>query len=305
MTNIIQYMNYRKMMYYNGEEIVIIDDIPIQDYSNSSNTPSNPSPPETTNHTDYYIKGAFSGMFGILLSHPIDTIKTHIQTGKPLSTFKFNITNLYKGLSAPLFGVGIEKAIVFGTYNYFQKQTASKLGSASIPVSGAIAGLTAALVVSPYERLKILKQNSQKIMFSDLSPSFMFKGLSATFTREVPGFAIYFSVYEALKYNTFTKYNCDITYLHSFLYGGLSGITAWLFIYPQDRIKTILQANANSDGRFSNVMREIYAKGGIKHFYSGFSWAVMRAMLLHSGTFCMMEVLTSGVLNMDMLFTDL
>ena len=142
-------------------------------------------------------------------------------------------------------------------------------------------------------------------MFRDLSPRFMFRGLSATFTREVPGFAIYFSVYEALKYNTFTKYARDITYLHSFLYGGLSGITAWLFIYPQDRIKTILQANANSDGRFSNVMREIYAKGGIKHFYTGFSWAVVRAMLLHSGTFCMMEVLTSGVLDMDMLFSDL
>jgi hypothetical protein len=43
----------------------------------------------------------------------------------------------------------------------------------------------------------------------------------------------------------------------------------------------------------------IYAKGGIKHFYKGFSWAVARAMLLYSGTFCMMEILTNGALDLD------
>jgi solute carrier family 25 carnitine/acylcarnitine transporter 20/29 len=310
--NAIQYMNFRKSIYYNGEDFFIVNDKPILEYSSNSSGKS-PKPPNnnnnnnTNNHNnlDYYIKGAFSGMFGILLSHPIDTIKTHIQTGNPLSTFKFNIRNLYKGITAPLLGVGFEKALVFGTYNYFQKNTKSLIGNASIPVSGAIAGLTASVVVSPYERFKIMKQNSQKVAMKDISPGFLFKGLSATFTREVPGFAIYFSVYEALKYNTFTKYNRDISYLHSFLYGGLSGITAWVFIYPQDRIKTILQSNSSGKISFTSVMREIYAKGGVKHFYSGFSWAVARAMLLHSGTFCMMEVLVSGILDMDMLFADL
>ena len=305
----IQYMSFRKTMYYNGEDFFIVNDKPIiHNSNNSSNNSSGKSTdnPKSENHLDYYIKGAFSGMFGILLSHPIDTIKTHIQTGYPLSTFKFNIRNLYKGITAPLLGVGFEKALVFGTYNYFQKNTKSLIGNASIPVSGAIAGLTASVVVSPYERFKIMKQNSQKVSMKDISPGFLFKGLNATFTREVPGFAIYFSVYEALKYNTFTKYNRDISYLHSFLYGGLSGITAWIFIYPQDRIKTILQANTGTTGTktFNSVMREIYAKGGPKHFYSGFNWAVARAMLLHSGTFCMMEVLSSGILDMDMLFAN-
>lgn len=257
-------------------------------------------------HLDYYMKGAVSGMFGILLSHPVDTIKTHIQTGNTFNTFKFNIRNLYKGLTAPLLGVGIEKAIVFGTYNYCYKQS-QNLGLniySTIPISGAIAGLSASVVVTPYERLKILKQSSQKVGKKDLSPRFLFKGLSATFTREVPGFAIYFSVYEALKYNTFTKYGNDIGYLHSFVYGGLSGTMAWIFIYPQDRIKTILQsecagAGTGTDNGFVKVMNEIYAKGGIKYFYSGFKWAVCRAMLLHSGTFCMMEILTNGQLDLD------
>ena len=253
------------------------------------------------NTYNYYLNGALSGMFGIVLSHPIDTCKTHIQTGNKIVSLPINVRSLYKGISAPLLGVGFEKALVFGTYNYFLKQFKNTniidIGVNAIPISGAIAGLTASIVVTPYERFKILKQNSQKVLLTDLSPRFLFKGLSATFTREVPGFAIYFSVYESLKYHTFTKYNTNIDYFSAFAYGGLSGITAWIFIYPQDRIKTILQSSLQSNSvkriGFTSVMREIYAKGGIKHFYSGFSWAVGRAMLLHSGTFCMMEILSN------------
>ena len=36
---------------------------------------------------------------------------------------------------------------------------------------------------------------------------------------------------------------------------------------------------------------DMHNRGCFKHLYSGFSWAVARAMLLHSGTFCMMEFL--------------
>jgi hypothetical protein len=251
-----------------------------------SNPTSNPSSnsDDSKNYFKYYIKGAISGMTGIILSHPIDTIKTHIQTGHPLRTFQPGMRAFYRGLLAPLFGVGVEKAIVFGTYNYALQKTDN------IPLSGAIAGLSASLVVSPYERFKILKQNSTTYSRKDISIEFLFRGLSATFTRETPGFAIYFSVYEGLKYHTFTKHGQEIEYINSFLYGGIAGCTAWIFIYPQDRIKTILQSTNTKNG-FSGVMKDIYIKGGLRHFYSGFSWAVARAMLLHSGTFCMMEIL--------------
>lgn len=269
----------------------------------------------------YYMKGAFSGMFGILLSHPVDTIKTHIQMNT-LSTIKPTISNLYKGLRSPLIGVGIEKAIVFGTYNYCMNKLQVKTNTqinliikqqsqidyinyrnnrTNIAFSGAVAGLSASLVVTPYERLKILKQMSESVKLVDLNMRFLFKGLSATFTREVPGFAIYFSVYEYFKAESKVINNRNITYLESFIFGGLSGITAWIFIYPQDRIKTILQSNINNTGNtgnisnlnFRNVMLDIYNKGGLTHFYKGFTWAVMRATLLHSGTFCMMELLTT------------
>ena len=229
-----------------------------------------------------YLKGCISGMVGIALSHPIDTIKTHRQTTQG-AVFKYNFRNLYRGIVSPLIGVGIEKAIVFGTYNYCRNN------NINIMMSGAIAGLSASIVVSPYERIKILHQTNQKIDFKKcIHPSFLFKGLSTTFTREIPGFAIYFSTYEKLKDHFYTKNNMNITIPSSFLFGGLSGTMAWIFIYPQDRIKTIIQS---SDKNIMNTIDMIYKNGGIRHFYSGFSFAVGRAFLLHSGTFCMMEIL--------------
>ena len=238
---------------------------------------------ETRSHLEYYISGGISGMCGIILSHPVDTVKTNIQTGIPLSVIKsYPITRLYQGIMAPLIGVGIEKAIVFGTYNYVKKQT-----NGNTALSGAIAGLNASLIVTPYERIKILRQQNKA--FNNLHPAFLFKGLSATFTREVPGFAIYFTVYEKLKNNR------QIEYYEAFTYGGISGIVSWIFIYPQDRIKTILQSESGTSLNIKTLIKNIYAQGGLRQFYKGFSWAVARASLLHGGTFLMMEVL-DGVL---------
>jgi len=245
---------------------------------------------------NYYMKGCMSGMFGIVLSHPVDSIKTFYQTSKmnklELSTtkpsFKYNFTNLYRGITSPLLGVGLEKALVFGTYNYFFNNM-----NCSTELSGAISGLTAAIIVSPYERIKIMKQTNQVVTSAMyMSPTFLFKGLSATFTREVPGFAIYFSTYEALKKHFYTDFNKDITIPASFIFGGMSGTMAWIFIYPQDRIKTLLQSSENKD--IKTIITDIYTAGGLRYFYKGFSLAVIRAILLHSGTFCMMEYLNKN-----------
>ncbi len=233
-----------------------------------------------------YCKGALSGMFGILLSQPVDAIKTHYQVNKNIK-FQYSMKNFYKGVSSPLLGVGLEKAMVFGTYNYLKNNL-----NCNIPVAGAISGFVASAIVSPYERIKILSQTNKKITKEFLYPKNLFTGLNATFTREIPGFAIYFSTYEYLKNKFYTEKNKEITIVSSFLFGGISGSMAWIFIYPQDRIKTIIQsADSNQSINIKSLIKKTYEVGGIKHFYSGFSFAIARAILLHSGTFCMMEIL--------------
>jgi len=94
--------------------------------------------------------GAISGMFGLLLSHPFDTIKTRMQENKQII---YDLRHLYKGIHAPMLGIGIEKSIVFGTYvNLKSLMKESSLNPYfQTMVCGAVAGFNAAFIVTPYE----------------------------------------------------------------------------------------------------------------------------------------------------------
>ena len=91
--------------------------------------------------------GSLAGVMGIIVSHPFDTIKTNFQEGR---TIVLNPRVLYKGFIPPVFGVGLEKAVVFGTYELFHRLTHN------ITLSGAISDFTASVVVTPFERVNIL-----------------------------------------------------------------------------------------------------------------------------------------------------
>lgn len=237
----------------------------------------------------HFVNGAVSGMFGIMLSHPIDTIKTSIQDNKKV---KYNVRFLYRGILPALSGVGMEKAIVFGTYvntkKYLQKKDFNKRYINFL--SGLASGTSAAFIVTPVERLKILSQTGHKLSVTDFNPFSLYRGISATFTREIPGFAIYFSTYNYLK-NNFCEENIP---LHmSFLFGGISGAVSWFGIYPQDIVKTRMQAHNNSNSTFTTTVKNIYNEGGILRFFKGFHLALLRAVPLHAGTFMMMEIMNN------------
>lgn len=242
-----------------------------------------------------YVGGGLSGICGVILSHPFDTIKTNFQANKKmilkpnLQTFK----NLYKGITPPIIGVGLEKSIVFGTYELTKHFLDKKNNNDYIntALSGACSGLSASVIVTPFERIKILLQtNNFKMNAIPLNPKFYFRGLSATFTRETPGFAIYFSLYEYLKKKYYLDHGISITPQGSFLFGGLAGTFSWIFIYPQDRIKTEMQAKMNNN-TFLKILTKIYREEGILSFYKGFHYALMRAIPLHAGTFMTMEII--------------
>lgn len=243
----------------------------------------------TPSYAKYFAYGYISGMAGIIASHPFDTAKTCIQDKKLIPR---TLTGLYRGIIPPLFGVGLEKAIVFGTFQNTIDYTHSNA------ISGALAGLAASIVVTPVERIKILLQtssgsgSSSSIRFAELMKmSSLFKGLGATWTREIPGFAIYFSVFNGLKEQT-TK----MTPFHSFGYGMCAGATAWVFIYPQDRIKTYLQSKIDTEIKvgYKSAIQDILRDGGIMKLYRGFSFALMRAVPLHATTFTVMEHLMTN-----------
>lgn len=235
----------------------------------------------------YFLQGGVSGMVGVVISHPFDTVKTHMQNSMKVP---YNLKVLYRGIAAPLLGVGFEKAVVFGIYtntmNYLKVQQCPE--NLIHPCAGALAGFSASFIVTPVERIKILLQTNKFNTLKLYSIPQLYRGLSVTFTRETPGFAIYFSIYNQIKEHI---YNNQITLPGSFITGGIAGATSWLFIFPQDIIKTRIQSSTISSYKYH--IKQIYTSNGLRGFYRGFHLALMRAMPLHAGTFMTMELLTN------------
>lgn len=239
---------------------------------------------------DYFIKGAISGATGILLSHPIDTIKSNVQDGKPIKTnFKF----LFRGITPPFIGMGFEKAVVFGVYHNMRLFLGDSDKYRDRIVSGAAAGFAASFIVTPVERLKILSQTGTNGYITNglkTNLKTLYRGFSSTLTREMPGFAIYFSAYEAMKDRIETIRNTNT--IDHFTMGGISGFLAWGFIYPQDLIKTRIQASLEPIEP-KTIIKNIYQTYGIRGFFKGFHLALLRAVPLHAGTFAMFEYLNT------------
>jgi hypothetical protein len=264
--------------------------------------------------SESYIAGLAGGATGVLISHPFDTIKTMYQMDGENRNTKLShehvrkytsiwhcttdinknggFLSFYKGIKPPIIGVGLEKCIVFGTYNTMYQYTNN------IFASGVLAGLLCTSIVTPLEKVKILQQ--QNIANSSITHVLkqhvtsvqgmkkLYTGWSATLGREVPGFGIYFSTYEKLK-QLQKGTSIEHGWLMPFFNGSLSGASAWLFIYPSDPVKTLMQTK--NTGLIESI-KHIYEEKGIRGFYRGFGLGLFRAIPLHGGVFLGYELCT-------------
>ena len=227
-----------------------------------------------------FIHGLIGGFVGTIISHPVDTIKTRIQTNLAINArTAIKMGKLYSGICAPLFGIGLEKSIVFGTYAHVQNKYNLNVFS-----SGLIAGFISTIIVVPVDKIKILLQNKKPL--SSINVKNLYHGFSVTLFRETPGFGIYFSTYKYLTDN----FNKDKSLSKSFLFGSISGINSWIFIYPADLIKTKMQNEIATNNNLKQTIINIYKKNGITGFYSGFKFAIFRAVPLHGGVFMGYEI---------------
>lgn len=78
--------------------------------------------------------------------------------------------------------------------------------------------------------------------------------------------------------------------MESFLTGGIAGIGAWMFAYPQDVVKTKLQVQATKyrqsrwlpDGGFVDCWRSIYRNEGYRGFFAGITPCMLRAFIANA-----------------------
>ena len=214
-----------------------------------------------------FIYGGVSGVIAILISHPIDTIKTLNQVKKQTN---INYMDLYKGIKYPI----ICNFLMNGTVFHLEKSIYDLSSTNSIYknsnninehlFSGLMTGILTSPINNYFELYKIQNQCSLlksrfsitssfrrnsflkrvNISVSTLKKNLPLLGLKSTLIRDSIGNSIYFGSYFYLnekfkKYKIFKNNNSLI----SFISGGLAGLFSWTPTYWIDTLKTRIQSN--------------------------------------------------------------
>eukprot|EP01100_Stratorugosa_tubuloviscum_P007191 TRINITY_DN300_c1_g1_i2.p1 TRINITY_DN300_c1_g1~~TRINITY_DN300_c1_g1_i2.p1 ORF type:complete len:1251 (-),score=548.87 TRINITY_DN300_c1_g1_i2:82-3834(-) len=127
----------------------------------------------------------------------------------------------------------------------------------------------------------------------------IFRGFTATLLRDIPGYAIYFTVYDLsksiLKSNSnFTEPNpssqFDIkTASTVIISGGIAGSVYHLTSYPLDVIKSHIQINTSYKNTLACAI-SIFKKSGVTGFFNGLAPTIIRAFPANAVGFLAYEV---------------
>lgn len=255
-----------------------------------------------------FFAGCVGGMAGVVVGHPLDTVKVLLQT-QDMKNPKFKGTihclqsvvtkeglrGVYRGVTSPLLGVAGINAIVFGVYGNVQKHSSNPESLRIHALAGAAAGLAQSFICSPMElaksRLQVADSSSKgpvdcllKI-YGNEGVKGVFRGFGVTVGREIPAFAVYFSTYELL---TRSDSNLPVSTWSMLFAGGLAGVASWTLTYPIDMIKSRMQVDGISSSQYKNsydCLHQTVKTGGVSSLFRGITPTIIRAFPVNAVTF--------------------
>lgn len=108
----------------------------------------------------------------------------------------------------------------------------------------------------------------------------MFKGLTPTLVREMPGYFFFFGGYEGTR-----ELLCkpgqkkdDIGLFKTMVAGATGGMIFWVVIFPADVIKSRVQIATTHQGTSLQVVKTIYRNEGILALYNGLLPTICRTI---------------------------
>ncbi|KAF7494952.1 Mitochondrial basic amino acids transporter [Sarcoptes scabiei] len=248
-----------------------------------------------------FVSGFFGGVAGVLVGHPLDTIKVIVQTSPHrLSAISVarnsSISSLYRGIKAPLAGLAALNTIVFGVHGSIMRLTFDNERNISHTlfmnaIAGSCAGLAQSIISSPIELLKTRSQinshsiltNAKQIIYSEGGFRGLYRGFWMTVLRDCPAFATYFYSYESLIYHL-TRSKEKPSTVDTLFAGGVAGALSWLVIYPIDVIKSRIQADIRYTSA-STCLRELIHSEGFAALMRGCGTTLLRAFPTNGTTF--------------------
>ncbi|XP_053139907.1 mitochondrial 2-oxodicarboxylate carrier isoform X3 [Hemicordylus capensis] len=245
--------------------------------------------------------------------HPLDVVKTRfqIQRGKtdPTSykslgdSFKTiyrteGLFGFYKGILPPILAETPKRAVKFFTFEQYKKLLGhvSLSPALAFAVAGLGSGLTEAVVVNPFEVVKVslqanrdafTKQPStfakaqQIIQVDGLGLRGLNKGLSATLGRHGIFNMVYFGFYFNVKNIIPENKDPTLEFLRKFGIGLVSGTIASIINIPFDVAKSRIQGPQPVPGEIKyrtcfKTMAMVYKEEGFLALYKGLVPKIMR-----------------------------
>lgn len=286
-----------------------------------------------------FLAGGFGGSCCVIVGHPLDLIKTRLQTSTEykgmvdcgLRTFRADgIRGLYRGMATPLIGQppmwatyfwGFEVGKQFAHQLEGSKYGEDQLSQKGVLFAGGFSALPGTLIMTPTERIKVLLQVqgikggpqkyngamdcTKQILRNEGVFGGLYKGFGATLMRDGPGCVAYYGAYEFCG-RALTPHGPDgkpqpKSNLAILTAGGLAGMAMWIIAVPPDVIKSRIQSNPELyPGGISQVAKEVMQKDGILGLYKGIGPALCRAFPANAAAFYGMEAAKSFLTNMGL-----
>ena len=233
-----------------------------------------------------FMSGGFALATSFAIMHPLDTLKTQIQTNQR------NLRGLFRGFAASFLLAFPQGGLRLSSYETCKSKISQKTNNVALAsaLSACVGDTISSIVKVPREIVTARLQSGMdlKLMHKGGSPTLitfkevvrtqgpmgLFRGFWSTTARDWPFMVILFSSYESLKSNHHrfvpgrTK-ESKIDALYSTIFGGFSGALAGFWTTPFDVVKTGIMTNRAKSVRISSVVKNLYTTNGPRAFFTG------------------------------------
>ncbi|XP_064086394.1 solute carrier family 25 member 45-like isoform X2 [Macrobrachium nipponense] len=263
-----------------------------------------------------FVAGWIGGCAGLVVGHPLDTIKVRQQTmgNVPvvkgiINTFKFEgVRGFYKGMGFPLLATGTLNSIFFGVYGNCLRYLSKDKEAPSylhICLAGCAGGVFQLSVACPVDLVKIKMQmqtgSAQGVWGAHYESHYKgptaclkdlykmggirgcYTGLHSMLYRDVIASAAYFVLYELMMDRSQGPSTLAILWA-----GGMAGVLSWASILPLDVIKSRIQGDDPNNPKYKNAIDcfvKSYKQEGLRVFGKGFTMMSLRAFPTNAAIF--------------------